>query len=200
MNAKEIASLTVNVYGAMQKEEELLLLLDFLKDRPVETVLEIGSGHGGTLWMWSHLSGNRTVISVDLPGGDFGGGLSGDDKARIENWIDPAQETVLIAGDSHSEETLGEVREVLGDRLVDVLFIDGDHAYDGVKKDFFIYKDLVKSGGVIVLHDIADHSTTCPTCTVDKFWSELKECGLYQNFHEFICEPKTWAGLGVLEV
>jgi predicted O-methyltransferase YrrM len=197
MNNRELSELAINIYGAMQKQDELQSLLDFLSGHSVETVLEIGTGRGGTLWMWSHMRGNKTVVSVDMPGGEFGGGPSDDDKARIENWIDPTQETVLVSGDSHSELILAEVTEVLAGREVDLLFIDGDHSYHGVKQDFEMYFPLVKRGGVIVLHDIADHSSTCPGCTVDRFWSELKASERY-TCTEIICEPKTWAGLGVI--
>ena len=39
-----------------------------------------------------------------------------------------------------------------------MLFIDGDHNYAGVKKDYLMYRDLVRSGGLIIFHDIvADH-------------------------------------------
>ena len=36
---------------------------------------------------------------------------------------------------------------------IDVLFIDGDHSYEGVKKDFLNYSDFVRSNGLIILDD-----------------------------------------------
>jgi hypothetical protein len=42
---------------------------------------------------------------------------------------------------------------VLQDIKIDFLFIDGDHSYDGVKKDFDLYSKLLSDSGVIVLHD-----------------------------------------------
>ncbi|MGF7078030.1 class I SAM-dependent methyltransferase [Mucilaginibacter sp. UYCu711] len=36
---------------------------------------------------------------------------------------------------------------------IDFIFIDGDHNYDGVKKDWDAYKPLLKKGSLIVLHD-----------------------------------------------
>lgn len=35
----------------------------------------------------------------------------------------------------------------------DVCFIDGDHSFDGVRKDWEIYAPLVKDGGLVVFHD-----------------------------------------------
>lgn len=39
------------------------------------------------------------------------------------------------------------------DIKIDFLFIDGDHSYDGVKKDFELYSKILSNNGVIVLHD-----------------------------------------------
>lgn len=42
---------------------------------------------------------------------------------------------------------------VLQDIKIDFLFIDGDHSYDGVKKDFELYSKLLSDNGIIILHD-----------------------------------------------
>jgi len=36
---------------------------------------------------------------------------------------------------------------------IDLLFIDGDHSYEGVKLDFELYSKLVSPKGVIIIHD-----------------------------------------------
>jgi len=36
---------------------------------------------------------------------------------------------------------------------IDLLFIDGDHSYQGVKSDWEAYKSFLKSGSVVVFHD-----------------------------------------------
>ena len=42
---------------------------------------------------------------------------------------------------------------VLQDIKIDFLFIDGDHSYEGVKKDFDLYSTILSEKGVIVIHD-----------------------------------------------
>lgn len=42
---------------------------------------------------------------------------------------------------------------VLQDIKIDFLFIDGDHTYEGVKKDFDLYTQLLSDNGVIIIHD-----------------------------------------------
>jgi hypothetical protein len=39
------------------------------------------------------------------------------------------------------------------DIKIDVLFIDGDHSYEGVKLDFELYSKLLNDKGVIFIHD-----------------------------------------------
>lgn len=39
------------------------------------------------------------------------------------------------------------------DIKIDFLFIDGDHSYDGVKKDFELYTSILTKNGVVVIHD-----------------------------------------------
>jgi hypothetical protein len=39
------------------------------------------------------------------------------------------------------------------DVKIDFLFIDGDHSYEGVKKDFELYSTILSEKGIIMLHD-----------------------------------------------
>lgn len=42
---------------------------------------------------------------------------------------------------------------ILQDIKIDFLFIDGDHSYEGVKKDFELYSQIMNDKGIIVIHD-----------------------------------------------
>jgi len=42
---------------------------------------------------------------------------------------------------------------VLQDIKIDLLFIDGDHSYEGVKLDFELYSRIMSPNGIIILHD-----------------------------------------------
>lgn len=39
------------------------------------------------------------------------------------------------------------------DISIDLLFIDGDHSYEGVKKDFDLYSKIISEHGLILIHD-----------------------------------------------
>lgn len=50
---------------------------------------------------------------------------------------------------------------------LDVLFIDGDHSYDGVKGDYTRHINSMKDGGVVFFHD------TCSVPDVGRFVKEI---------------------------
>jgi len=110
---------------------------------------------------------------------------------------------VSLAGDSHSEAMRDRVREALDGRPLDALFIDGDHSYDGVKRDWELYSPLVRPGGVIGLHDVQeDYATSRGTQTaaisgeVPRFWRELREG---RKTEELIADPaQDGYGIGVV--
>jgi len=110
------------------------------------------------------------------------------------------QKIFLIQGDSHSIETLRKIEGILRDDKVDFLFIDGDHSYEGVKKDFEMYSPLVRKGGIIAFHDIIpDYYTKYGIKTsswageVYKFWDEVKE----KYEHLEIVKDKNQDGFGI---
>jgi len=39
------------------------------------------------------------------------------------------------------------------DIKIDLLFIDGDHSYEGVKQDFDLYSQILSDSGIIIIHD-----------------------------------------------
>lgn len=39
------------------------------------------------------------------------------------------------------------------DIKIDLLFIDGDHSYEGVKQDFDLYSSILSDNGIIIIHD-----------------------------------------------
>ena len=179
--------------GALQKPTELHSFLEFMKGAKLETVVEIGTARGGVFYALCQIASNDALlVSIDKPGGEFSGGAETDIEA-LEQFAKDGQTLSFIRGDSHKQKSLSELKERLGKRKIDLLFIDGDHTYEGVKKDFEMYAPLVS--GIIAFHDICHH-TTAPTCKVEKFWNEIKKS--YNHFEFIDHEDKTWGGIGVL--
>jgi predicted O-methyltransferase YrrM len=181
-----------------QVRSEAVALGKMLASRAPACSLEIGTNYGGTLLLLCNVSSPRAkIISVDLPLGRFGGGYPRRKIPLYRKFPKSGQQLHLIRADSHLEETKGRVIRILNGELLDYLFIDGDHTYEGVRRDFEMYAPLVRSGGMIALHDIAVHNRDTE-CQVDKFWSEVKNKYRHQEIVENA--KQGWAGLGILFV
>jgi predicted O-methyltransferase YrrM len=155
-----LAKRAIEEFGACQKEQELAWLIDYLADVKLERVLEIGTQDGGTRWLWQQLAeSDGMILSIDLDA----------------TWVHDAHfgdPCLHLIGDSHDPAALAWVHEILGDRPLDLLFIDGDHSLDGARCDFAMYSPLVRSGGVIALHDIVQHEHP-ESSEVDRLWAEI---------------------------
>jgi predicted O-methyltransferase YrrM len=163
------------IFGAIQQRSEILGLLEILRQSPPEYVCEIGTASGGTLFLLTQVCRpDALLLSIDL-------GLSFERSLVHARFAGRKQRIVSIRGDSRTSGTLARVRSLLHGHPLDLLFIDGNHSYEGVKADFANYSPLVRSGGLIVLHDIVpDHGTrygkptTSYTGGVPAFWNGLK--------------------------
>jgi predicted O-methyltransferase YrrM len=178
--------------------EELIQLFEIVSALQVKNALEIGTWSGGTLFMTCRVGKpDATVISVDLPGGRFGGGYVWPRKFVYRKFTKNNQILHLLRKDSHDPDTRNLVRSLLGNSPLDFLFIDGDHTYDGVRADFEMYAPLVRSGGIVAFHDIAEHPPQSK-CEVNRFWNEIK---LRYRCLEIIKDPlQGWAGIGILHI
>ncbi len=157
-----------------QIPEEITSFLKLLAQRPPTTVLEVGTDKGGTFFLLARVATpDALLLSLDLPVGQ---------KSAYPAWREPLyrgfrreqQRVELVRQDSHDLHTREKIRELLGGRKLDLLFIDGDHSYDGVKKDFETYSPLVAGGGMIAFHDIVNRREA-GACGVPGFWRELKQ-------------------------
>ena len=114
-------------------------------------IVEIGVWHGvttavlrkamapdGELWAVDPFPAGRLGVSLQRP-------IARGEVARVPNgavrWI----------------RTTGEAAAALyraeGAPRVDLIFIDGDHSYDGLVRDWRAWSPLVARGGVVCLHD-----------------------------------------------
>jgi len=178
-----------------QIEEELLELCKRVVQNKPKVIVEIGTWNGGTFYVWNRINPNaKKIISIDLPDGQYGGGY---DEKRIKFFKEFGKgrdecELFFIRGDSKAKSTLDELKEILKGDRIDFLYIDGDHTYEGIKKDFNIYKNLMSSNGIIGFHDINTHKEGYG---VVEFWNEIKS---NYRHEEFIKEGSRIMGNGLI--
>jgi len=190
-NAHEIAP--------WQYQEELRLLAKEIEECKPRTVVEIGTASGGTLFLASALAADDAlIISIDLPEGEFGGGYPSWKVPLYSSFKRKKQRIELIRGNSHEPGIFQQVESLVGSRRIDYLFLDGDHTYEGVKKDFSHYAKLLGENALVAFHDIVSDKSIPPTHFVSVFWNEIKKQYPSKEFIRGINQSKL--GIGVIRV
>lgn len=173
-----------------QHPQEIEEFSEWLQNRSIQNVLEVGVRRGGTIELW-HRIATGIVIGID-----YGGIDSLGEKETLllsESMMDRLPRYRFVYGDSHSLLTRNMVLSELGGRQLDLLFLDGDHSYGGVKRDYEMYGYMVRRGGCIAFHDIVDTPLIRSAGHgVYRLWGELEG-----DKREF-CIHGDWGGIGVL--
>lgn len=171
----------------LQHRTEIIPFCEWMLGEGVVDILEIGTGPGGTTLVFGQLI-SGTITSIDL---------IGEGAARVHGQLSHyLQNFKGVQGDSSQSSVLDFIRGSLP-RPVDLLFIDGDHKYESVKRDYKTYRKLVRPGGYVAFHDV-NASLKWPDMGVKKFWNELKGekkefvAGAYSD------NPPSWGGIGVI--
>lgn len=158
-----------------------------LKNQQISSYLEIGCRWGGTFVLTNEylkkFSTMNKSIAIDII------------ESPVQEYCKSNQETQFLKVNSQSQE----FKNFMTNNFFDVVFIDGDHSYDGVKNDYDVCKN---NGNIFVFHDICND--VCPG--VVQFWKELKasQNDIY-DFYEFTEQYKdvfesthqTFLGIGV---
>jgi predicted O-methyltransferase YrrM len=161
-------------FRPIQQPAEFVRLLTLVRSCDAVRLCEIGTASGGMLCSLARAARrDATLVAVDCE-------YSPERKAAFPRFRRDRQRIVCIEGSSQSPATHTQVRQTIGGDL-DVLLIDGDHSYEGVRRDFDLYTPLVRPGGLIILHDIVQdrgqrfgEATTASTGGVPRFWNEVK--------------------------
>jgi predicted O-methyltransferase YrrM len=177
---------------------EVEALLRLLKEEPPRNLLEIGTARGGTLFLLSRVArADARLVSIDLPGGEFGGGYDRLWVPLLRALPRKGQTLKLMRADSHDSKTYHEVRRWLAGEPLDFLLIDGDHRFEGVRHDFVMYGPLVRAKGLIAIHDIVPGPEEM-VGGVPAFWNLVKDV---YHVRELVDDwgQGGW-GIGVVEV
>jgi predicted O-methyltransferase YrrM len=189
-------SMSCPAIQSQQIRSEFLELAKMVQEQNCKYIMEIGTYRGGTLFVFSQLAAARaTVISLDFHFSLLGKVYGALQKPLLRKFVRNGKSLFLLRQNSHLPETLRVVRNILNGHELDFLFIDGDHSYEGVREDFMMYSPLVREGGLIAFHDIAESGGSRE---VHRLWNELKP---NYKHEEFIHQTGSKAmGIGVLRV
>jgi predicted O-methyltransferase YrrM len=151
-----------------QVREEMVAFLALIRPTEPRRVLEIGTDNGGTLYLLAWASAaDANLLSIDIR-----------DYPRLRRQLYRSlgrrgQRVGVHQGDSQHVATRAAVERYFGGKSLDLLFIDGDHAYESVRRDYELYAPLVRPGGAIAFHDIAE-GTESSVGGVPRFWNDIR--------------------------
>ncbi len=139
-----------NINSHLTIEEKIQL---YKISRNLNFIAEIGSFTGASancfLAHEKH-SKNKKVICIDTWNNDaMSEGLRDTWDEFCTNTNNISQKIIPIRG--YSNEVVQKVSNIT--KYFDLLFIDGDHSYEGVKRDWENYKSFLKPSSIIVFHD-----------------------------------------------
>lgn len=185
-------------FRPLQKQSEILRLVEIIKAVRPATICEIGAAGGGTTFLLAQAAApDATVITLDLA-------FTVSRQRAVGSMGREGQKIICLQGDSQSLESVRRVADYLAGQPLDVLYLDGDHSYEGVKSDFDLYSPLVRAGGLIVFHDIVpDYKTRYGIETnsyvggVPQFWKEIKSA--HERVEEIVEDyEQDGYGIGIL--
>lgn len=126
------------------------------------TYVEVGVFLGRSLAFMGSIRPDLHLVAIDAWSEDSLKPSHGDRATyeRFMNYMKPYNlNLTVMRGDS--AKMLSEINS-----YVDMVFIDGDHNYPGVKADIIAAKRIVKSGGILSGHDYAE--TNGVVCAVNE--------------------------------
>jgi predicted O-methyltransferase YrrM len=139
----------------LQNVDELYRFWRIIAKVGAKTYLEIGCRRGASAYVLSSALPDRGVVYlIDQPGGAWGERRSEVDLYRTASdmaaW---GMEVHVLLANSHAYETKQRYEGVKQQRRTNVVFIDGDHTYDGVWNDWRMY---CQDADVVGFHDICN--------------------------------------------
>jgi len=149
--------------------------------------LEIGSAGGGTAFLFNYYFQFKNIVLID---DNIYLEKIKQPKLRHKN-LEGIKYTEII-GNSRSEEVVEKVKAL--NISFDLMIIDGDHRYSGVRRDADIYLPLLNKNGYVIFHD------TVACRGVKEVFHQMKNNEEFTFINEYISE--TWhrpCGIGVFQ-
>jgi predicted O-methyltransferase YrrM len=152
--------------GMLQHPAEVRGVLTLVRALRPRNLLEVGVWRGGTFYLWCRAAAPGGVkLALDWPApGYFGPGpwaltaaeLDARD-AAMRGW---AAGVAVLRADSRLAATRDAVAARLGGEPLDLLVLDGDHSHAGCRRDYALYRPLVRPGGLVLVHDVTQSPHT----------------------------------------
>lgn len=129
----------------------LLTLKDLLPNKGLK-MIEIGSYMGESTMLFASTHIFDTIFSIDPhEGSEEFNEMNGYDWDFIKN--EYVLNTRFFNNIVHLKDYSYNVSDRFKDNSIDFIYIDGNHSYESLKKDFELFLPKLKKGGIIAGHD-----------------------------------------------
>ena len=161
-------------FAALQNPFELARFLEEVATLRPQRVLEIGTSCGGLLFAVAQVAApDATLVSIDLSERGDAPALAEAMPAVLRALVQPTQTLHAIRERSTLHAVRADAIAALGGPL-DLLIVDGDHSYGGVRSDVEMYGGHLRAGGLLALHDVAiTPANSGRGYEVGLYWDEL---------------------------
>ena len=187
-----------NTSGNLQLQqipEEYSKFLNFIKDKKINSYLELGVGNGGS-FLISSIFLQKTATRLHCV----------DSIAERDSHVKQTEEKIMskinilkrlfTSKDIQFFNSTTDTFFTRNNTMYDCIFIDADHTYDGVKNDYINAIKFINKGGYIIFHDIANKGTG-----VNELWEEIKNEYLYTEFKHKYNEVDFYnCGIGIIQL
>jgi O-antigen biosynthesis protein len=136
-------------------------------------LVELGTHFGYSFFAFCQAVGDLGLptrcFAVDTWQGDDQAGRYGEEVFESVSAYNKAHYSAFAA---LMRVTFDGAASSFADRSIDLLHIDGRHAYEDVSHDFAVWLPKLSSRGIVVFHDVSERK---PCFDVWRLWSELRE-------------------------
>jgi len=136
------------VQSQMSKNERFQLYYALRRLLPITNPLrfvEIGSFAGSSLFLNDKA---LSRVSPQVQGWAIEPGINSQLRSVLDNVSSDITHLQL-----YSQDALPILQQALAGEYLSYIFVDGDHSYEGVKRDIINYFPLLMSGGLMIFHD-----------------------------------------------
>jgi hypothetical protein len=175
-----------------QIPQEYVNLLDVFKNNNINSYLELGVANGGSFFLNSIFLQKTCNVLHCVDNLAYKDTHIKQTKSKITDKVERLKK-LFPEKEIHFFNTTTDLFFTENKLYYDCIFIDADHSYDGVSKDFKNALKCINKHGIIIFHDIGNKDTG-----VAQLWSEIKQ--KYSDTKEFLYSETSWynCGIGVI--